>query len=51
MKPPEGYEQYSKDCSLLYCLFMKALYGLKQVGRQWYLKLSKVMKGIGFRKV
>ena len=44
-------EQYSKDGSLLYCLLMKALYGLKQGGRQWYLKLSKVMKEIGFMKV
>jgi len=26
-------------------------HGLKQGGRQWYLKLSKVMKEIGFRKV
>ena len=51
MKLPEGYEQYSKDGSLLYCLLMKVLYGLKQGERQWYLKLSKVMKEIGFRKV
>jgi len=50
-KPPEGYEQYSKDGLLLYCLLMKALYVLKQGGRQWYLKLSRVMKEIGFRKV
>jgi hypothetical protein len=51
MKPPEGYEQYSQDGQLLYCLLLKALYGLKQGGRQWYLKLSEVMKEIGFRKV
>jgi transposase InsO family protein len=51
MKPPEGYEQYSKDGQLLYCLLLKALYGLKQGGHQWYLKLSSVMKEIGFRKV
>ena len=51
MKPPEGYEQYSRDGHLLYCLLLKALYGLKQGGRQWYLKLSEVMKEIGFRKV
>jgi hypothetical protein len=51
MKPPEGYEQYSTDGRLLYCLLLKALYGLKQGGRQWYLKLSEVMKEIGFRKV
>jgi len=51
MKLPESYEQYSKDGSLLYCLLMKALYGLKQGGTQWYLKLSKVMKEIGCRKV
>ena len=50
MKPPEGYEQYSKDGSLHYCLLMKPLYGLKQGGRQWYLKLSKAME-IGFKKV
>jgi hypothetical protein len=49
MKPPEGYEQYSQDGQLLYCLLRKALYGLS--GRQWYLKLSEVMKDIGFRKV
>jgi hypothetical protein len=51
MKPPEGHEQYSHDGQLLYCLLLKALYGLKQGGRQWYLKLSVVMKEIGFRKV
>jgi hypothetical protein len=51
MKPPEGYEQYSTDGRLLYCLLLKALYGLKQGGWQWYLKLSEVMKEIGFRKV
>jgi hypothetical protein len=38
MKPPEGYEQYSTDGCLLFCLLLKALYGLKQRGRQWYLK-------------
>jgi hypothetical protein len=36
---------------MLYCLLNKALYGLKQGGRQWYLKLSEVMKLIGFTKV
>ena len=51
MKPPEGYEQYSSNRCLLYCLLLKALYGLRQGGRQWYLKLSEVMKEIGFRKV
>jgi hypothetical protein len=51
MKPLEGYEQYSQDGQLLYCLLLKALYGLKQDGRQWYLKLSEVMKELGFRKV
>jgi len=51
MKPPKGYEQYSRDGYLLYCLLLKALYRLKQGGRQWYLKLSEVMKEIGFRKV
>jgi len=51
MKPPEGYEQYSKDGQLLYCLLLKALSGIKQGGRQSYLKLSEVMKEIGFRKV
>jgi len=51
MKPPEGYEQYSRDGYLLYCLLLKAPYGLKHGGRQWYLKLSEVMKEIGFRKV
>jgi len=50
MKPPEGYEQYSRDGRSLYCL-LKVFYGLKQGGRQWYLKLSEVMKQIGFRKV
>jgi hypothetical protein len=50
MKLPEGYEQYSPDGRLLCCLLLKALYGLKQGGWQWYLKLSKVMKEIGFRK-
>ena len=51
IKPPEGYEQYSQDGHLLYCLLRKAPYGLKQGGRQWYLKLSEVIKEIGFRKV
>ena len=27
MKPPEGYEQYTNDGRLLYCLLLKALYG------------------------
>ena len=30
MKPPEGYEQYTNDGRLLYCLLLKALYDLKQ---------------------
>jgi hypothetical protein len=52
MKPPEGYELYSRDAQLLlYCLLLKALYGLKQGGKQSYLKLSEVMKEIGFRKM
>ena len=51
MKPPPGYEQYSLEGKKLYCLLLKAIYGLKQGSRQWYLKLSKVMKQIGFKKV
>lgn len=51
MKPPEGFEQYTKDGHLLYCLLLKALYGLKQGGRQWYLKFSSVMKEMGFTRV
>ena len=34
---------YPQDGQLLYCLLLKALYCLKQGGRQWYLKLSKVL--------
>ena len=41
----------SPEGRLLYCLLVKALYGLKQGARQWYLKLSLVMRELGFRKV
>jgi hypothetical protein len=51
MRPPPGYEQYSASGKKLYCLLHKAIYGLKQGSRQWYLKLSEVMKAIGFTKV
>jgi hypothetical protein len=51
MQPPPGYEQYTPSGKKLYCLLRKAIYGLKQGSRQWYLKLSEVMKSIGFTKV
>ena len=51
MRPPPGYESYSAEGKQLYWLLLKAIYGLKQGGRQWYLKLSEVMKQIGFKKV
>jgi len=44
-------EQYSPQGKRLYCLLLKATYGLKQGSRQWYLKLSEVMKDLGFKKV
>jgi Reverse transcriptase (RNA-dependent DNA polymerase) len=42
---------YSPQGKQLYCLLLKAIYGLKQGSRQWYLKLSQVMKDLGFKKV
>jgi hypothetical protein len=51
MKPPPGHEQFTPDGKRLYCLLLKAIYGLKQGSRQWYLKLSQVMKQLGFKKV
>jgi len=51
MKPPPLFEQYSPQGKRLYCLLLKAIYGLKQGSRQWYLKLSEVMKDLGFKKV
>lgn len=51
MRPPPGFEKFSPEGQRLYCLLLKAIYGLKQGGRQWYLKLSEVMKSIGFRKL
>ena len=51
MKPPPLFEQYSPQGKHLYCLLLKAVYGLKQGSRQWYLKLSEVMKDLGFKKV
>ena len=51
MKPPPGFEQLNPAGKKLYCLLRKAIYGLKQAGRQWYLKLSEVMKQLGFIKV
>jgi Reverse transcriptase (RNA-dependent DNA polymerase) len=51
MKPPPMFEKYTPQGKRLYCLLLKAIYGLKQGSRQWYLKLSGVMKDMGFKKV
>lgn len=49
MLPPEGFEELDAQGRMLYCLLLKVLYGLKQGVR--HLKLSEVMKKLGFRKV
>ncbi|CAI5508664.1 unnamed protein product [Closterium sp. Naga37s-1] len=41
---PEGFDDGSGRVWKL----KKALYGLKQAPRQWYMKLRKVLEGIGF---
>lgn len=51
MKLPDGFEEYTPSGKRLYALLCKAIYGLKQGARQWYLKLSEVMRQIGFSKV
>ncbi|CAI5963826.1 unnamed protein product [Closterium sp. NIES-65] len=44
MAQPEGFDDGSGRVWKL----KKALYGLKQAPRQWYMKLRKVLEGIGF---
>jgi hypothetical protein len=40
--------QVMNDCSDRVWRLKKSLYGLKQAGRQWHLKLSELLKRIGF---
>jgi len=44
MIQPEGFY----DGSGRVCLLKKCIYGLKQSGREWYFRLSYLMKSIGF---
>ena len=45
VKPPVLADQKGKLWRLLKCL-----YGLKDASRQWYLKVLKCLKGVGFQK-
>ena len=44
MIQPEGFD----DGSDRGCLLQKGIYGLKQLGREWYFRLSNLLKSIGF---
>ena len=46
MKPPSMFEQFTPPCKHLHCLLEKAIYGLKQGSRQWYIRLSGMMKNL-----
>ena len=52
---PEGYERFLKEnlglnySSTEYCLLLeKALYGLVQAARQWWKRMTEIMKKLGF---
>ena len=47
MKPPLGVEIRPGSTLRL----LQSLYGLKQSAREWYLRCSKVLKGIGFKSI
>ena len=44
IQQPEGYEQGNG----LVCLLAKSLYGLKQSGKNWYKRLMRRLKALGF---
>jgi hypothetical protein len=44
MIQPEDFD----DGSGRVCLLQKCIYGLKQSGREWYFRVSRFLKSIGF---
>lgn len=52
MKIPPGYADLIGESLPPHavCRLHKSIYGLKQASRQWYLKLSNTLKGMGFQK-
>ena len=48
MQVPEEFKRFGNG--KMYWKLLKALYGLKQAGRQWKIKLNKVLLELGFVK-
>ncbi|GJT66195.1 retrovirus-related pol polyprotein from transposon TNT 1-94 [Tanacetum coccineum] len=48
MTVPQGYSSSLPPNSV--CKLKKSLYGLKQANRQWFIKLTDFLKGIGFHQ-